>query len=219
MSEPQGPPGGLRSLKKERTRQTIADTAIALFLANGFEQVSVAEIAAAAEVSKPTLFRYFASKEDLVLHRIADHRGEAAGVVRARPAGMPPLEALRRHFLARLTERDPVTGLCDHPQVIAFHRLIYGTPSLSSHLLDFLAADTRALAEALAEAVDGPDELTPRLIAAQYIAMRQELTRTNWAALAAGLDADRAHPRAAADAERAFALLGTGAAALGYGPQ
>ncbi|MDQ0311966.1 AcrR family transcriptional regulator [Kitasatospora herbaricolor] len=210
--------GGLRTLKKERTRQALADVAISLFLTKGFEQVPVAEIAAAAEVSKPTLFRYFASKEDLVLHRFADHLGEAARVVLARPAGQLPLTALRQHFLDRLAEHDPATGHCDHPDVIAFQRLVYETRSLSSHLRDFLAADTEALAGALAGAVAGQGELAPRLIAAQYVAVRQELTWHNWTRLAAGATADEAFPQAAAEAELAFALLGTGAAGLGYGP-
>ena len=73
-------PAGLRARKKARTRDAIADAAISLFLAHGFDQVSVADIAAAAEVSKPTLFRYFTAKEDLVLHRIADHHGLTPGV-------------------------------------------------------------------------------------------------------------------------------------------
>ena len=72
---------GLRARKKARTRDVIADVAITLFLAHGFDQVSVSDIAATAEVSKPTLFRYFATKEDLILHRFADHQGEAARVV------------------------------------------------------------------------------------------------------------------------------------------
>jgi tetracycline repressor-like protein len=72
--------------KITRERQAgRADTAISLFLAHGFDRVSVNDIAAAAEVSKPTLFRYFATKEDLVLHRFADHKGEAACVT-ASPA-------------------------------------------------------------------------------------------------------------------------------------
>ena len=86
-------PTGLRARKKARTRDAIADAAISLFLAHGFDQVSVNDIAAAAEVSKPTLFRYFATKEDLVLHRFADHNGEAARVVRDRQADVSPVTA------------------------------------------------------------------------------------------------------------------------------
>src|ERR1700748_497169 len=91
---------GLRARKKARTHDAIADAAISLFLAHGFDQVSVNDIAAAAEVSKPTLFRYFPTKEDLVLHRVADHNGEAARVVRARQPGVSPVAALHRHFQA-----------------------------------------------------------------------------------------------------------------------
>jgi len=110
----------LRERKKERTRAAIADAAIAMFLCDGFDAVSTADIAAAVEVSKPTLFRYFPTKEDLVVHRFADHIGEAARVVRAREPGEAPLAALHRHFRAGLAGRDPVTGLCDHPAVLAF---------------------------------------------------------------------------------------------------
>ncbi|GAA2235439.1 MULTISPECIES: TetR/AcrR family transcriptional regulator [Kitasatospora] len=216
MSEP----GGLRTLKKERTRNAIADAAIRLFLANGFDQVSVAEIAAAAEVSKPTLFRYFASKEELVLHQIADHQGEFGRVVRSRAAGETPLAALRRHYLARLAERDPITGLCTDPEVLAFRRLVYETPSLSSHLLDYMAADSDALAQALAEAVTeaggAASELTARLVAAQCLGMHQTLAFTNWSRLAAGTPLPEAADRAVADADTAFALLGSGAEAYGY---
>lgn len=77
------PVPGLRERKKARTRQVLSDTAIALFLERGFAGVSVAEAAAAAEVSKPTLFRCFPAKEDLVLHRFADHRDEPARTVEA----------------------------------------------------------------------------------------------------------------------------------------
>ncbi len=214
---------GLRTRKKERTRRTISDVAIALFLAHGFDRVAVADVAAAAEVSKPTLFRYFSSKEDLVLHRVADHRGEAAAVVRGRRPGETPLDALHRAFVTGLDEREPTTGLCDRPEVLAYHRLVFDTPSVAARLVEYGTAETEALAEAMGEAAgtgNGPERepaTSPaaRLVAAQYVAVRQILARDNWAELAAGRTADEVHPEAAASAETAFALLRHGAS--GYG--
>lgn len=71
--------GGLRERKKRQMYERLSDTAVELFLERGFEQVTVADVAAAVDVSKPTLFRYFPAKEDLVLHRLADHEGRPAG--------------------------------------------------------------------------------------------------------------------------------------------
>lgn len=136
---------GLRELKRQRTHEAISSAAISLFLERGFDEVSVAEVALAAEVSKPTLFKYFATKEDLVLHRIADHQGEAARVVRGRRADEDPLDALRRHFLAGLERRDPVTGLNDHAEVLAYHRMVFSTPSLAARLFRHMAADEESL--------------------------------------------------------------------------
>jgi AcrR family transcriptional regulator len=211
---------GLRARKKERTRLAIADAAIAMFLDRGFDQVSTADVAAAVEVSKPTLFRYFATKEDLVVHRFADHIGEPARVVRERRPGETPLAALRRWFLAGLDARDPVTGLCDHPQVLAFHALVFQTPSLASRVVGLGAADVDALTAALADTVTDAAADTggtrPRLLAVQVIAVRDTLARANWAALAGGRSADEVHPQARADAADAFSLLEHGAAPFGY---
>jgi AcrR family transcriptional regulator len=208
---------GLRARKKERTRQAISDAAIALFLSDGFDEVSVADIAAAAEVSKPTLFRYFPTKDDLVLDRFADHLGELARVVDGRGPGETPLAALHRHFQAGLDGRDPTTGLCDHPQVLAFHRLVFETPSLASRLAGLGADEIEALTTALRTATaEGSDGMRPRLVAIQVVAVRQALARANWALLAAGRSADEVHPQATADAADAFALLSRGAAGLGY---
>ena len=200
-------PAGLRARKRERTRDAIADAAISLFLARGFDHVPVADIAARAEVSKPTLFRYFPAKEDLVLHRIADHNGEAARVVRARPPGVSPLAALHRHFLAGLDRRDPVTGLNDHPEVLAFHEMVFTTPSLAGRLNQYTLDDEEALAAALG------GDITARLLAAQVLVTRRVLARANWQKLMAGRTAVDVRSEAVADADRAFALLrdGTGA--------
>ncbi|MFD4398917.1 TetR family transcriptional regulator [Kitasatospora sp. NPDC058478] len=199
---------GLRERKKERTRETIAATAIRLFLDRGFDQVSITEIAEAAEVSRRTLFAYFPTKEDLVLQRFADHESEAARTVRARPAGRPPLEALRAAMLDALARRDPNTGLCDDPEVMAFLRMIVGTESLAARMIRYTVRGSDALAEALLEA--GIDPLDARLVAAQVIVVQRELAVLNQECLADGASADDRYPEAVRAAERAFDLLRDG---------
>jgi AcrR family transcriptional regulator len=199
---------GLRERKKLRTRAAISTAAITLFLERGFDAVGVAEVARVAEVSKRTLFAYFPSKEDLVLHRFADHETDAADVVRARRPGQGPLAALREAFLRGLAVREPVTGLCDAPAVVAVFRLVTGTPALVARLTEFTSAGEAALAEALAEAdVPAPDA---ELAAAQIAAVRRLLATANMDAVAAGIPADRRHPDAVAAADRAFVLLSSG---------
>ena len=197
-------PTGLRARKMARTHDAIADAAITLFLAHGFDHVSVTDIAATAEVSKPTLFRYFPTKEDLVLHRIADHQGEAARVVRDRQPGVPPVTALHRHFRAGLDRYDPVTGLNDHPEVVAFHRLVFTTPSLAGRLTRYMLDDEEALAGVLGPGIEA------RLQAAQVLAVQRVLARTNWQKIADGRTARDVHPEAVADAGQAFARLQSG---------
>ena len=63
---------GLRERKKQRTREDIAAAAMALFSARGFDDVTVADVARAADVSEKTVFNYFPTKEDLVVHRGAE---------------------------------------------------------------------------------------------------------------------------------------------------
>ncbi|MEV6826167.1 TetR family transcriptional regulator [Amycolatopsis sp. NPDC051102] len=199
---------GLRERKKLRTRAAISTAAIELFLERGFEAVGVAEVARVAEVSKRTLFAYFPTKEDLVLHRFADHETDAADVVRARRPGQGPLAALREAFLRGLEAREPVTGLCDDPAVLAVFRLVTGTPALAARLAEFAGAGEVALAAALTEA--GAGELDASLAAAQITAVRRTLATANMAAVAAGTPADRRLPEAVAAAERAFTLLTSG---------
>lgn len=197
-------PVGLRERKKQLTYQAVSEAAIAMFLERGFDKVSVAEVAAAADISKPTLFRYFPAKEDLVLHRFADHQDEPARVVAGRPSGDSPLDALRRHFLDGLDRRDPVTGLCDVPEVLAFLRLLYGTPSLVARMYAYQGRSEAALARALG---GGPPE---RLAAGQIIAVLRILALDNWRRIDAGESADRVYPGAVQAAEQAFVQLRTG---------
>ena len=187
---------GLRERKKQQTYDALSEAAIALFLERGFDEVSVTDIAAAADVSKPTLFKYFPTKQDLVLHRIADHRHESARVVTA--AAVPPVRALREHFLAGLVARDPITGLNDHPQVLAYYRLVFTTPALTTRLHQFMDDDESALADALG------GDLAGELLAAQVVSFQRVLSRRNWAAIDTGQRADDRYLDAVTEAETAF---------------
>jgi AcrR family transcriptional regulator len=207
-------PPGLRERKKLRTREAISDAAIALFLARGFDAVSVVEIAAAAEVSKRTLFAYFPAKEDLVLHRIADHEQESAEVVRARQAGQSPLDALQAHFLDGLRRHDPITGLNAEPEPLALYEMLTSTPSLALRLRLYLARGEDALAVALAETVASLEPLSARLAAAQIAAVQRTLAEHNLCRVIAGERVDLVHADAVAAAGRAFDLLRHGLGGL-----
>lgn len=87
---------GLRERKKARTRETIQREALRLIASRGYDAMTCEQIAAAAEVSPATLFRYFATKEDIVLQDGYDPL--IASAVRARPTDEDPLTAVRRGF-------------------------------------------------------------------------------------------------------------------------
>src|ERR1700748_523022 len=85
---------GLRERKKLRTREQITEAAIALFADRGFEGTTVDDIAAAAEVSRRTFFRYFARKEDVILAWKRETAQELPDALAGRPADESPLDAV-----------------------------------------------------------------------------------------------------------------------------
>ncbi|MGW1741779.1 TetR/AcrR family transcriptional regulator [Nocardia sp. NPDC001965] len=208
-------PMGLRERKKARLRETIAATAIRMFLESGFDQVSITDIARAAEVSRRTLFAYFPTKEDLVLQRFADHEDEAARTVRARRADQQPLDALRDAQLSALRDRDPNSGLNDDPEIMAFLRLIRGTETLAARLRQYTSRGVDTLADALR--ASGFDPLTARLTAAQVIVVQHELAFINHECLAGGESAADRYPEAVRATDRAFDLLRDGLGSPGIG--
>ncbi|GAB3894093.1 TetR family transcriptional regulator [Kibdelosporangium lantanae] len=195
----------LRERKREQLTATIADVAIKLFLEHGFDAVSTAAVASAAEVSKPTLFKYFPTKEDLVLHRFADHQDEPARVVRARRPGQSPLAALHQHFLAGLAARDPITGLNDHPDVIGVHRMFETVTSLTARAMTYAARS----AEALAAELPLP-EGTALVAAHQVVVTLRVLADRNLRELAGGRTIEDVHSEAVVAADQAFTMLRTG---------
>src|ERR1700760_4373585 len=119
---------GLRERKKEQTRAVIARTAIQMFLERGFDHVSIAEIAAAAGVSKMTVTNYFPTKEDLVLTAQVSLIPDLAGAVRGRKAGESAVAALHRFYRAELDRRAEWTQL--HDGVNPFARMTLASPTL-----------------------------------------------------------------------------------------
>lgn len=103
---------GRRERKKARTRQAIADAALELFLERGFDQVTVKDVAEAADVSMSGLFKHFPTKESLVFDQEDDIRAYIASAVRDRPEGTSALQALRAWLLHNTCQEsaDPDTA-------------------------------------------------------------------------------------------------------------
>jgi AcrR family transcriptional regulator len=89
----------IRDRARDAMRAQIAEIALELISENGFENTTADEIAAQAGISRSTFFRYFATKEDVVLSQLEDNGQELAAAVRARPSTEPAWEALRQGFL------------------------------------------------------------------------------------------------------------------------
>ena len=99
-------PTGLRERKKQRTRELIASTALELFARHGYQATTVAEIAAAADVSERTVFTYFPTKEDILFSDHADFRDRLAAALEQRPAGASALDTLRDFVVENLSAID-----------------------------------------------------------------------------------------------------------------
>ena len=107
LSTGQDQPGGLRERKKARTRASIREHALRLFREQTYQGTTVEQIAAAAEVSPSTFFRYFPSKEDVVLQDDMDTRMIEA--LERQPAGLAPVTAVRaasREVFTSYTQAD-----------------------------------------------------------------------------------------------------------------
>ncbi|MFK0251583.1 TetR/AcrR family transcriptional regulator [Amycolatopsis azurea] len=180
MSEPVG----LRERKKWRTRKALIETAYRLFERQGYDGTTIAEIAAAAEVSTATFFNHFATKEDLVLTDDGEHLLQAGlDVLAARGADETAAGLVRRAMLRMLTEAGD--GLCDpsaEPERIRLD-LIISVPSLRATMLQRAFDAQQRLSAALCRSREGElDEIdaaaivgavTGAVFAAAQAALRQ----------------------------------------------
>ncbi|MFF3454359.1 TetR/AcrR family transcriptional regulator [Streptomyces sp. NPDC002730] len=199
-------PPGLREAKKLETRQLISDHATRLFLQQGFEATTIAEIAAAARVAKKTVTNYFARKEDLALDHHEAFSNSLAITVAERADGESALTALRRAFDAALETRDPVAGFAGP----AFSRMIADSPTLTARLRDLHDQREHALAHALATATAtdaATDDITPRAAAAQLAAAHRLLFTRIQELTLAGHDNDHIAATLTAEAAHVFDRL------------
>lgn len=200
---------GLRARKKRETRLRISDIATGLFLARGFDNVTVADVARAADVSVNTVFNYFATKEDLLLDRAPEVEDLLARVVREREPGETPVAAVRRDFLEALETGHYRYGF--HEAGDDFLRMVETSPSLVARVREMGETRERKLAEAIAEEAGAdPDDLTPALVAAQINAVLRTVVGYAVRRMIAGERVDDILPDMREQAERAFGLLESG---------
>ncbi|TDV56505.1 TetR/AcrR family transcriptional regulator [Actinophytocola oryzae] len=153
---------GRRERKKAATRHALATAAQRLFLERGFDRVTVAEIAEAADTAVSTLFAHFpGGKEALVLGDSDEREQALAAAVRERAEGVSILRALH-DFLATRGPFDPDPG----PKYRCLTELVVATPALRAYArrlwTDCETTLTRVIAE---EAARDADDLSLRLLA------------------------------------------------------
>jgi AcrR family transcriptional regulator len=137
---------GLREQRKARTRRDIQEHALRLFLANGYDATTVEQIAAAAGVSHMTFFRYFPSKEAVVVEN-DDYDPILAELIRARPREETPLTALRNAVMGEMV----AVYETDREALLVRSRLIFTTPALRARVWRMGESTEKLFSEALAD--------------------------------------------------------------------
>jgi AcrR family transcriptional regulator len=197
---------GLRERKKRDTRQRLSDIATVMFIERGFDNVSVAEIAEAAGVSKMTVFNYFPRKEDLFFDRGAEFVELVTGAIRDRAPGVTPVAALGALMLRLLDERHPLAAVRD--QYPAFWNVVLASPALRARAREAVVDAETLIGHLIAEAEGRPPEDPQiRLTAALVMATARICYETAARRIMAGEKADDIFPEHRAFVERAFSGL------------
>jgi AcrR family transcriptional regulator len=202
-------PEGLRERKKRMTREAIAAAALDLFERQGYAATTIAQIAAAADVSPRTVFGYFASKEELIFLDQAAWFARLEARVTGRPAHETAPEALRAWMEEMLAEW---AGRDDEMRVRG--RVIAGDEGLCALKARNKERVWELLANAIAQDLGRPpDALEPRMAAAATTAILETLDRYGQeAGPPADIAAWRAEALAAVD--RAVVFIAAGIRAL-----
>jgi AcrR family transcriptional regulator len=178
---------GLRETKKERTREELAAAALGLFIERGYDATTIEDIAAVADVSARTFFRYFPSKDDVVLDVLRAAALDLATGLDARPVDEPLPAALRSAARAWAESRQP-------PALLQASRLLRSCPSLRARAEQQRQCSVDGLTEAVARRLTGAAGGSAPMIVAMVVAVLSS-TIDQWAAaggsgdLAGALDA------------------------------
>jgi AcrR family transcriptional regulator len=203
---------GLRERKKESTRRALVAAAARLFAEKGYAQTTVAEIAAAAEVSTKTLFNYFAGKEDILFCGDRQRLNTALRVIAERGPDEQPVDLLVRLGEELIASFAHLNGDTDEVTAIPYAlrvRLILTVPELQARTMHHLQDAQLQLAEALHVAY--PDQLDQITAAAMIGALMGAANATRLVSMKQG---DRPHQVLAATRQGLeVAMRGVAAAA------
>jgi AcrR family transcriptional regulator len=201
---------GLRERKKQQTRQLIADTARRLFAERGFENVTVAEVARAADVAPATVFNYFPAKEDLFYSGLEAFEEELLAAVRDRPEGESALAAFGRFVTTPrglLAAKEPEAA----ERLASITRVISESPALLARERQIFEGYTRSLASLLAaEAAARPGDIEPWVVANAMMGVHRALVEYTRARIAEGARNPGLVRDVRAQAKRALATLERG---------
>jgi AcrR family transcriptional regulator len=157
----------LRERKKAETRRRISDLGSMLFYERGFDNVTIGEIAEAADVSKVTVFNYFPRKEDIFLDRIPELVDLLTATVREREAGQSVLEALRRMLIRHAETGHQLGGIDD--RYVYFWRVVLGSAALRARAREIAEEMEAVLSELIAESgEDLPAPLAAAMLVGAY---------------------------------------------------
>jgi AcrR family transcriptional regulator len=193
---------GLRERRKLQARQAISAAAMEMFAAQGFDEVTISQVADAAGVSKMTVTNYFPRKEDLVFDRAEVIIRSLADAVAARAPGESLLAAIRRDYAERIAAGDVTLG----PPTATFARMVRNSHVLTSRGREIEDMREQALGDAIA-AETGVDDPQQRIVAAQLASVYRVLFAEGARRILAGQPRDQICQVLAAAARRAFDLL------------
>lgn len=145
-----------RTRKRLATRQAISDAATCLFMKHGFDQVTIDEIAEAADVGRMTVFNHFPRKEDMFFDREQEAREIAFEAIRSRAPGTSPIQALGALAHRMADPQEPAFPLFTQTQ--AFVKTAQASEALKARARQMRDDFSRALAAVLAEAAGRPSD-------------------------------------------------------------